>query len=1083
MSSSSEMRKNLDTTRIKTNQAALVQNPLPPNMGGIKNDMLRTASPKFFNLPSATRTDNTSSDAALNFCRTKYTGFGGLRQLQKDQKNQTVYDPGCGWRFQMAPGSVTPSVNQAAYGNFTSPMRPGANSPDHVGGGITWSMELDKAERDAASKMATNLNNKCTNLQYLTNENKQYFGFCKTSGSIIPIQIDSTGTPSARFPNIPYFNCDPASIVPASSAPSGCAGTTSTSIPVRMPSPATTSGFRNYKESFTGDLTSINDLDNCTSPLTRDCLVLAARASGCDIKGSLIAALEGTQGGDDYSKNLQNNSAYKAYSAIANPGITSAILTNGAAALGTAINDFANLAKNAQSSNSKLAAASRDLCSNSGYYDTNYDWCSELTPTSLINTDTIACAQSSWKNQGGTEQGSAYPTLNTWNGKTFQSLNKFVQGLLTNINSKDKSTQDDALSQFIGTSSGYKAIITPTVNPTNPGTSTILEKNAQTNGAETVWIEMGDYWNGEMPPVIMRCDLRTAENGEIIPKLMSPNDPKQKYNLASMYSVAFFNAFEYRAEYPTTLEFSVASGDGFMLSINQNPFEDTTYMKNDWGSWKYQKATQYKSGVYNISQDSDTNRNVVVTKFFAGAPSGGAAFTMLTREDGSEFNDPSSVSDARANMYITQEPLAPWLQYELCSRPNDGKGKTVGFFEKRWNGPCGYYQNQGINSPIPAFDVETSGGVVTQTDSSKTHGIPGGKGYLSFTGNSTWQTLSFFAFTGFQTITLLVRPAATLGPNSVANIFEHASEATKSGKPVIEMAVVNLVTSANGKYMFYLRSGGNESTAPCVANEWNLIVLQYNGDKGGITNVQIDAMDLQTLQTPNGLTQMFTRIVSHQNKTGAYLVKTPSDASMRNFYSGTLLLGSAGSGTGFTGDVAWLHGFRLPFTNIHALQSEVMQTWISRWPRPNFDIGTVTPPHVVMPRKPECTSSHGSGITLRENCDPYSGWSQVLPVGEYDLTKTPGVFPTDASYIIVPSGFKATIFTGPLDQGRSKSFEGPAQWSFCTEGWWANDKIRSIRVTPGAGNKCTESFVDTPSETAPSPWSPWKSLGWGVFKW
>jgi len=1095
----SSFASNWKSTGVKTTQAAVVHNPNPPNMVSIKTKMLESASPKFFSLPAATGTDTTSSDAAIDFCRKKYTGFGGLRKLQLDQKNQTYYDPGCGWRFQLTPGSIHPKVNQAAYGIFKSPMRPGKGSPDEIGGGITWNMELDQAERTASEAIATSLNNKCTNLQYLSDDNKPYFGFCSSSGSIIPIQTDSKGIHVARFPNTTGMGCPPANIVPATFAPSGCSASASASAS------ASTSGFRNYQENFTSGLTSINDLDNCTtSPLTRDCIVLAARASGCDTKGSLIAALDGIGANDDYNRILKDNMAYKTYSALVNPGITSAITTNGAGTLATVLNDFASLAKNSQSSQPKIAAASRDLCENSGYFDKAYDWCSELTPTSVINSDTLPCAQSFWKNQGGTAQGTAYPTIGGWSGKTFQALNTFVQNLVTRINSQDKATQDSALMQFIGTSSGYvPPVITPNVDPTLPSSSKVLEKNAKTNGAETVWFDMGDYWNGKTPPMIIRCDLMNAENGEVIPTLVNDyTDVTVKYKLPNLNSIAFMNAFEYRHSYATTLQFNVVTDDGFMLSINQNPFEKTAYAKNDWGSWRYQPRTPYRSGIYNISAESDTERNVVVTKFFQGQ--GGAHFVMNISEGGNTWKDQSLVTEARANMFITQEPNAPWMQYEICSRPNNGKGTAVGFFEKRWNGPIAYYENQGVDKPIPSFDAVSSG-VVAQTDNAMTYTVPGGKGFLTFTSGSWWRTVSMFAYTAFKTITLLVRPSANLAASSQASIFSHIS-------PSAELAVLHLATDANGNYVFYLRSDNVESTTPCVPNEWNLVVIQYNGDAKGITNVQVDAMDLPTLQTNNGVAQFFTRIVTHQSRTGSYIMKPPMylkeqpGSTIRDKFGGYLNLGGASDltpqqGQGFTGDIAWIHGFRDVFSDIASLKSEVTQSWVSRWPRPNLELQAARQQDHslgLLPKKPNCTSPHGNGVTIRENCDSRSGWSQVLPVGEYDLTKVPGMFPADASYIIVPSGFKATIFTGPLDQGRSKSFEGPTEWSFCTEGWWANDKIRSIRVTSGAGNVChsenaeaNEKFrnysrnqpIAHAKKEQVEGWTSWANMPWGRFKW
>jgi len=122
------------------------------------------------------------------------------------------------------------------------------------------------------------------------------------------------------------------------------------------------------------------------------------------------------------------------------------------------------------------------------------------------------------------------------------------------------------------------------------------------------------------------------------------------------------------------------------------------------------------------------------------------------------------------------------------------------------------------------------------------------------------------------------------------------------------------------------------------------------------------------------------------------------------------------------------------------------------------------------------TPSKPKGIMVYQNCDK-SGLSRVLNEGKYDITKlgsltaipelnyiqqTPGVFPPDISYITVPKGYSATIFTGSFS-GYTKSFTGPEEFNFCSEGWWANDKIRSIIVTT------TDASATAPTPNAPAP--------------
>jgi len=93
---------------------------------------------------------------------------------------------------------------------------------------------------------------------------------------------------------------------------------------------------------------------------------------------------------------------------------------------------------------------------------------------------------------------------------------------------------------------------------------------------------------------------------------------------------------------------------------------------------------------------------------------------------------------------------------------------------------------------------------------------------------------------------------------------------------------------------------------------------------------------------------------------------------------------------------------------------------------------------------PLCQTVFGqSPVTLYQNCDR-TGWSINLPgVGDYQSSL--GHYPSNASYIVVPSGVKATIFTG-IFNGKSKVIDQNQSFNFCDDGAWAKNKILSIRI-------------------------------------
>lgn len=106
--------------------------------------------------------------------------------------------------------------------------------------------------------------------------------------------------------------------------------------------------------------------------------------------------------------------------------------------------------------------------------------------------------------------------------------------------------------------------------------------------------------------------------------------------------------------------------------------------------------------------------------------------------------------------------------------------------------------------------------------------------------------------------------------------------------------------------------------------------------------------------------------------------------------------------------------------------------------------------------KPTPVAPPVQGPILYANCD-MTGLSKTLPgVGKYRSDQ--GHYAADVSYIVVPAGFRATIYTG-IFSGQSKVIGENQSYNFCTEGSWANDKIQSI-------------LVDTPGSPAPAPLPP-----------
>lgn len=908
-------------------------------MARVPDNVLKVASSGGFNLLN-TKSDRTASDAAAASCRA-YTDITGLRQLQKDQVNKTHFQPGCGWRYKPSNG-INPAISQGAFGTAEGPINGVSGSPDEVSGGTQWFWDLNKAEKFISAKTCANAS-KCSQLGLL-GRYTEVCGFCKSSGAIIPVVKSASGTLyTARYNKDRSLMCPTSDIVTAGGkcpAAEGFVGTTAMASSTGLPQ----HGRGDLNEAF-GSLRqpkanrggtplegyanlSLNDLDQCSEPpLSRDCVVLAARMAGCSDEGTLISALNAAPGGGDYDSVLKANPVFTAYKSVATPGITSATLKDGSVALETALDDFGSLVRNSQNDKPKLGLSARDLCMKKGAFDA-YDFCSEITAQTIISNTNIKCVQDNWQNRGGTAQSSGYPTLSAWAGKTYQQYLNYSANVMMDMNSQDKVRNSTAIKEFIGsdTSSGDFS-------------KTVLPMNENTRGAETVWFDLVDAYNPNSIPIILYCELRLAKdksvlNGEVLPYFDDWQQLKNKYARTTSDNRAFTSAFEIRSDKEENMAFWVGVDDGFMLSVNQNPFEGTQYKGNDWGSWKYQGPTGYQSGAYRINTEKSKLTNTVVTKYFEGYGQATCQFHIHRTSTGWRRG-------AESEVYVTQEPLAPWMQFEVCTRPNNGRGNATGFFEKRFNGPCCFHW--GTGKPFSSFDVDTRS-VVFQTDPKQRLDVPGKKAFMTFTSSSWWHTLSYYHVNAFKTITLLVRPNATLANGGTAPVFYQTNQRT--------FIAGCYIMNNNGQYVINYSAKAFDkplaaTTVPIAMNEWNFIVIQYLGDSIGLRKITFHIESLARLQDAGVRSRFSSALRSNQNISGPVLAGAPGSYNPEN--SGWFMIGAATAdfykkpgmwqwgSPGFTGDVAWVHGFRNFLDTEDLLKSEIRQTWISRWPRGNLD--------------------------------------------------------------------------------------------------------------------------------------------------
>jgi hypothetical protein len=884
------------------NEGRAIGNKNPPNMASIPDSLLTAASPVSFSLLNNTKIKKEPSDIAVASCRS-YKDMDGLRQLGKEQVNKTYHDPRCGWRYKPSTG-LYPEISQGALGTANGPTFGQAGSPDEVSNGTQWFWNLEDAEKKISSNICQNAKD-CKQLALL-GRYSNLCGYCKATGAIIPV-VGNT----AKYPNDSVFGCLKKDIITASSAP--------------CPATESFTNFRsgNLKEAFNvrEGFGNLDDLNNCMdTPLTRDCVIKAAQNAGCSPDGALIQSLYSSTG-PKYDSKLTNNAAYRTYNQTIH--FTNGLLDDGSVtSIGVALDDFGRLMGNTNSQDKKLSLAARDLCIKAGEFD-NYDFCMEMKLDSIINSTNISCAQKMWGMYGGTKQGTRMPTLDTWNGRKYIDFLISEIPTLINLNSDNKNLNSKAIKDFIGTDSSSQS--------TRPGID--LPMNENTRGAETVWFDLGDISKNSEPVVILKCDLRLKKDtsaiagpaGEVLPFIGSWVDMMNRFNFTNQNNKAYTSAFEIRIppQNDNRVMFHITTDDGFMLSKNQNPFEKAG-KGLDWGSWRYQGPSTYQSPWYTIDKEQP---NIFVTKWFQGYGEATSQFwiynTQTSWKRGADSTD----------LYLTQEPLAPWAQYEICSRPNDGAGTSVGFFEKRWNGPSAMNHS---GTATPSFDV-TSKSIVYQTDPKLRATIPGQKGYASFISNSYWHTNAYFHFNAFRTMTILIRPTANLTNGGIASVFHHCNFNGYSAGMYLK--------NNGGRYtLAYGTSQSQFQGEHDVAmNEWNLIVIQYIGDEYGIRKITCNVERLSDIQQDSGRNSLLQKLSSGRSSGGSIVIGNPRAESLSN--AGMLIMGAINANIypnckpsvpSFTGDVAWVHGFRNYLDTTETLNNEIIQGWISRWAIPNL---------------------------------------------------------------------------------------------------------------------------------------------------
>jgi hypothetical protein len=241
----------------------------------------------------------------------------------------------------------------------------------------------------------------------------------------------------------------------------------------------------------------------------------------------------------------------KTYNRTANPPLNLDVFSQGATTIDVVLREARQLAGNARlPENTAIGAAARDLCIRAGTIN-SYDFCSDLTDTSMPPFD-ITCLQRIFRQMGGQPRGTAYPsqmTIQNYNNMpNLGAVKQYINSLISSMKSNDYNVQRTAMIQFLG------------ISPER-----LVKRAPYTQGVEVIWC----FSRPGSPNQILGILKRTIERDIVQFEGVSPID-----QLATTYPgfrqyCAMMQMFDLRAPNDFTTKFQVSVDDSFWIAVNR----------------------------------------------------------------------------------------------------------------------------------------------------------------------------------------------------------------------------------------------------------------------------------------------------------------------------------------------------------------------------------------------------------------------------------------------------------------------------------------------------------------------------------
>jgi hypothetical protein len=458
--------------------------------------------------------------------------------------------------------------------------------------------------------------------------------------------------------------------------------------------------------------------DPVNGRLSSACLYNQVIAAGCSDNGTLAIALSNPSNPSDYIASIKSGDAVKIYNRVANPPLNLDIFSAGNTTANAALNEARKLASNTtQPPNGALGASARDLCLQAGAIKA-YDFCNDLPDSTLAPFD-MTCLQQLFRKMGGQPTGTAYPNNNnmtTYNSMTnLGNVKQYLNKVIDSMKSNDYSTQRNAMVQFLG------------ISPER-----LIKRVPYQQGVEVIWLLAHPGQSNSIWGILKR----TIEKD--IVQFGGPSAVTPIPQLASTYpgflaQSAMIQMFDVRAPQDFTTNFTIVIDDAFYMAANQ-PADIAKLafsagglnQQNLFSNMGLQGPTAYGTAQCFNYYGATPN----ITKIYYADSGGGGHTLQLTV-------NPCSGSASFLPPYysLTLEPRAPFLNFELLAD---------GTFDDTRN--AGLYAS-----------LISQGGLEVHNRTEERNNVPGNKGFIRLTNNSSNFNLTNLAYQAWGTVTFAFR--------------------------------------------------------------------------------------------------------------------------------------------------------------------------------------------------------------------------------------------------------------------------------------------------------------------------------------